>query len=250
MTGLMYSNMTDKLVTRASLAQLETPTPRGPRHNPYPFSEFAEEVVNSLVATGYRIIDEEYAVTKDHDRCFALLEVEPENAVLGHDWNLTVGWRGAHDQEFARGVTLGSRVMVCSNLCFHGNLGTWKTRQTNNVGDRIPGMIQEAINELPEAAGTLADDFDAYRLKKLTVEEGDHHLVRMYRDGALSGAQLGRAALEWVTPTFPAHAEDGFTAWRLFNAATQALKPTGTSGDQITLQQRSEKVHKAINDTL
>ncbi len=247
MPNLMYNNMTDDLVTREGLSQLMTPQPRGAHHRPYPFAQFVEQVTDSIEATGNVITEEEYAVTKDGNRLFGLLAVQPQKIQVPANWRLLLGLRGSHDQAFARALTIGSQVMVCSNLCFHGDLGVWKTRQTTNIADRLGDLIYNAVNQIPAAARELVVSLESYRSTSLSENDGYLALVRMFRDRAFSPPQLGRAINEWSEPSVSEHAEDGWTVWRLFNSATQALKPTGTSGDLMTLQQRSQKVHQHVS---
>ena len=52
-------------------------------------------------------------------------------------------------------------------------------------------------------------------------------LMDIYRKGGLNIQQLGIAIKEWDNPSFESHGQfdnrNGYSLWRLFNAATQAL---------------------------
>ena len=240
---LLYSNQHDNLMTREQMATLPLPQPQGPRHQPYPFHTFATKVIDTLETYGFDIAKEEYAVTKANDRMFGLLEISNGNP----DWRMTVGLRGAHDQAFARALTLGSRVLVCSNLCFHGDFGVFKTKQTKNIAERIEPLIDEAVQGLRGHIADLKLDFNKMQERYILRDVGDQALVNIYRRGGFSPSQLGRAIKEWDDPSF---AHGSYTAWRLFNASTQALKPTGTQGDVSLLQARSQVVYKAIQEVL
>lgn len=243
MARLMYNNQTDNLVAREDLIKMPTPEPQGPWHNPYPFHKYVDKVTEALENHDFGIVSEEYAITKDNDRLFGVIAIEPSTLSVPNDWGLVVGLRGAHDRMLSRAITLGSRVMVCSNLCFHGDLGVWKTRQTKNIEDRLPGMIDDAISKLPTAASNLVVSFEDYQNKEMTQDEGYAMLTHIYKKRGFTASQLARAIDEWDNPSFD---HDGRTVWRLFNAATQALKPTGTSGDMITLQRRAQVVHSIM----
>ena len=128
MSTLLYNSATDIKVERDYLANLQTPPPMGKRHARYPFHAFATDTVDAIERAGYTIEQEDYAITKDENRLFGLLNVSRPNLGLRHTfsvpalqkpkWNLLVALRGAHDQSISRGLAIGSRVMVCSNLCF------------------------------------------------------------------------------------------------------------------------------------
>jgi hypothetical protein len=101
-------------------------------------------------------------------------------------------------------------------------------------------MVDTATAALPQMAEREARRIDSYKLFDMKPRWGDAALVELHRRQAMSGAQLTRAINEWDTPTYEEHAEDGFTAWRLLNAVTEAQKPTGDrAANMDTVRQRT-----------
>ena len=249
--SLMYTS-TDNVISRNSLHQLPMPAAQGRFHRPLPFGDFADQVISSLSMAGLSIDAEEYAVSKDQQRLFGLVEVSPVSGeyIARDDWNLQIGLRGSHDQSISRGISIGSRVLVCSNLCFHGDLGTLSTKQTINAPGRISALIDNALQKLPEVANRNGERFDRYRMMPLRPRHGDAALVELHRRHALTSAQLSRAITEWDTPSHEEHAEDGHTVWRLFNAATEALKPTGAQVNMDLIRQRSQTVSGFLDEVV
>lgn len=241
-TPLIYYSDTDIKVERDYLANLQTPAPMGSRHAPYPFHSFANDTVNAIVRAGYTIEQEDYAITKDEQRLFFLIRVGNGDA----GWSLLVGGRGAHDQSFSRALTIGSQVMVCSNLCFHGNLGDWHSKQTTNIAYRIPDMVADAVAGLDNAGRKLTVDFDQFNERQISRDTGDDILLDIYRSGGFSASQLGRAITDWDDCSVEEHAANGRNLWWLFNSATHALKPTGANNNHGDLQQRSTIVYNSI----
>lgn len=249
--SLLYNPQNETLFNRAQLAHVPTPPAQGRFHRPLPFGEYAEFVADALDRNGLAIAEEEYAVSKDHNRFFGLLEVTNKplegELITAEEWRVQVGLRGSHDQRIPRGLTLGSRVLVCSNLCFHGNLGTFATKQTTNILARLPGLIRDAVSRIPQLAQEQEVIFDRYKNTELKPRWGDAALVEIHRRGGLTAPQLGRAIQEWDTPTYEEHAEGGHNVWRLFNAATEALKPTGNNVNHDTVRDRSQVVSGFLN---
>ena len=241
-TNLMYNPGNEALMSRAILHNLPVPAPQGPRHRPIGFGPYADEVVEALNLNGLRTVQEEYAVSNDGNRMFGVLEVEPLEGELitADDWKLLVGVRGSHDQKISRGLTLGSQILVCSNLCFSGNLGTFHTKQTTNIWSRLPGLIGEAVKRIPEAAQRQELEFNRFKEVELIPRHGDAALVELYRREAMTAAQLGHAIQEWDTPSHVEHAEHGHSLWRLHNAFTESLKPTGQTVNMQTISERTE----------
>lgn len=244
--ALMYSAANDVVVTRNQLAQIMTPPPMGRFHAPYPFAEYVGDVYNGLQQNGIEVVGEEFAVTKDHMSFFGLMSI----MVPGHEeldgYELTVGLRGSHNQRIPRGMVLGTQVLVCSNLCFHGDIAQFRTKQTLNMVDRLPELIRSSVQRIPMMADVQKQNFDSLKLHQMRPEVGDQVLVEIYRRGGFSSPQLTRAIDEWHKPSHEEHAEDGWSAWRLFNAGTEALKPTGQSTNMHLVEARSNVVEEVI----
>lgn len=254
MAQLMYNNGTDRIITRPEMQALPLPEARGRFHQPYPFYDFVEQVHEALDLEGIAANNEEYAIQKDGNRLFGLMTLESKalegELITADEWNITLGLRGSHDQKIPRGLVLGTQVLVCSNLCFNGNLGTFNTKQTLNIGSRIPTLIRDAVARIPETAHQQERQFDAYRNFEMKPRWGDAALVEIHRRGGLASNQLARAIQEWDRPAHEEHAEQGYSAWRLLNACTEALKPAGTSGNMNTVQDRSQRVTGFINEVV
>lgn len=249
--SLMYDSKNDTILTLDQLHDVKTPAPRGRFHQPYPFAEFVDEIKHSMGLIGIKAEHEEYAIQKDGQRFFGLMSLAPDlegEYISSSDWALTLGVRGAHDQSIPRGIALGSQVLVCSNLCFSGNLGVFRTKQTLNISSRLPQLIRDAVNNIPGQAAKQRDIYDTYKGFEMKPRWGDAALVEMHRRNALSSSQLGHAIKEWDSPSYKEHAENGYTAWRLLNACTQALKPTGDNANMNVIQDRSMRVSSFINE--
>jgi len=259
MSSLMYHSATDIKVGRDYLANLQTPPPMGNRHAPYPFHAFATDTVEAIERAGFTVEAEDYAITKDEQRMFGLMNISrpvvsdaPDRAWYGipelyqPKWNLLVGLRGSHDQSVSRALAIGSQVMVCSNLCFHGDLGNWKSKQTTNIAQRIPDMVADAVAGLGNAGQRLTIDFDAFNAQQITRDVGDKVLLDIYRSGGFSASQMGRAFDDWDDCSVEEHTANGRNLWWLFNSATHALKPTGQNANHGDVQHRSTIVYNRI----
>lgn len=253
MSHLMYSTKDDQLITRDQLAMIPTPPGKGRFHHPYPFGQYVDDVTHALNQTGIQVLGEEFAVTKDHQRMFGVMEIGAANPLEGElitadEWKLLVGVRGSHDQKVQRGLVLGSSVMVCSNLCFSGNVGSIKTKQTTNIGYRLPGLIRGAVQQIPQLAHRQERVYDAYHNTSLKPRGGDAALVEIYRRNGMSSAQLGRAIHEWHEPTHEEHGSEGWSAWRLMNSVTESLKPTGNNVNMDLVAQRTQVTSKFLDE--
>jgi hypothetical protein len=217
-------------ISRQELGEIPTPPPLGARHHPYPYLDFVNQVEDGLRTVGLQIVEEQFGAPKDGARFFGLLEVEPIRKDRDRDFGMIVGLRGSHDQSFPRGMVAGSRVFVCDNLCFSGEVKV-STRQTTYIERRMPGLVLNAVRDLAGTFRIQDERFDAYKQMELKPRWGDAAITELVRRQIVTPSQVGRVIQEWDTPSHEEHLEHGRTAWTFHNAVTEALKtPLGEDG--------------------
>lgn len=222
-------------INRDALAALPLPAARGPRHVVRPFIEDVELIDTFLGRNGFVIKEEAFGVKTDAkgfpSQFFGAIEIRSKalegDYLPAEPFALTVGVRGSYDQTLPRGLAVGSRVFVCDNLAFSGEVSVY-AKQTTNIGSRIAGLLEAAVGEVPVLADHQARRFDAYRNYELSKVKGDAILVECVRLGILNPSDIGKAIKEWDEPSHPEHAANGKTVWTLFNAVTESIKPANT----------------------
>ena len=220
-------------INRDALATLPLPAARGPRHVIRPFVEDVELIDGFLRTEGFRIKEEAFGVKTDAkgfpSQFFGALEIR-QAALEGEylpaeEFALTVGLRGSYDQSLPRGIAVGSRVFVCDNLAFSGEVSVY-SKQTTNIGNRIGGLLRDAVAQVPALVEHQNKRFEAYRNYSLSQQKGDAILIECVRRGILNPSNVGQAIKEWDEPRHAEHIADGRTVWTLFNAVTEAIKPS------------------------
>ena len=229
MTSSLILHCGAQAISREELGRLPTPAVQGTRHAIRNFADDVDLIHDYMQAEGVHVEDEAYGVLYDKDthlpkRFFGAVQVRID-ALDGRDgYGLVVGIRGSYDQSLSRALAVGSRVFVCDNLAFSGEVDV-RTKQTTNIDRRVPEMLQRAVAQIPVLAHRQDARFSAYRNAEVSDEGGDHMLVNMVREGVLMPSQLGHALEQWDEPDHAEHAEQGRSLWRLHNAVTQAIKP-------------------------
>lgn len=218
-----------KAISRSDLATLPMPEAQGPRHVIRPFIDDVELITDYMGRQGVVIEDEAYGVLRSENgqprRFFGLMQVRLDAFDGSDGYGLMIGLRGSYDQTLSRALAVGSRVFVCDNLAFAGEVEI-KTKQTTFAHQRLPSMFEAAIAQIPQLASRQHQRFDTYRNVEISQQRGDAALVELVRRGAMVPSQLGRALQEWDAPSHEEHAENGRSLWRLHNAVTEAIKPT------------------------
>lgn len=237
-------------ICREDLANLPIPAPLGPRHVVRPFIEDVVAVTDLMRASGLRIKDEAFGITgsaQDPKRFFGVIETVLDGEHLtGDEYALMVGLRGSYDQSLPRGLAVGSRVFVCDNLAFSGEIAL-STKQTTYLNRRIPEMLARAVGRIPQMAIHQAQRFEGYRNTSLKQRWGDAALVELFRRDVLNSQTLPRALREWDEPTHPEHIADGRTVWTLHNAVTEAVKPTEGRANVLPAWDKTRKLTEFLD---
>ena len=236
-------------INRDALAALPLPAARGPRHVIRPFIEDVELIDGFLRNEGYIIKDEAFGVRNGKDDMpadfFGVLTVEParsgEYIPAGTaDFSLQIGVRGSYAQNFTRGIAVGNTIFCCDNMAFSGEI-TVGTKQTLNIGDRLPGLLRDAVARIPQFAEHQIKRFDAYKGRPMQQRSGDAILIECVRRGILNPSQIGKALEYWDAPVHvDGHTDRGQrTAFTLYNSVTEAIKQPSGKPNILPLWERT-----------
>ena len=256
MPGLML-HAGANAISRNDLDALPLPSAMGARHKIRPFADDVDLITDFLGEVGMRIKDEAFGVTFDKDnmpaRFFGVMEVENTQVLDGEyipgDFAAMIGLRGSYDESLPRALAVGSRVFVCDNLAFSGDV-VLRTRQTTNIDKRMPTMLRSAIQQVPELLHSQNERFAKYRGVTLKPRWGDAALIELMRRDVLNANTIGRAMREWDEPTHPEHLQGGRTIWTLHNAVTEAIKPTNGRAGVLPTWERTTKLTKFLDEVV
>jgi hypothetical protein len=216
MQGLMRA-YGEELLTREQLAGIHTPEATA-THKPIPHAQ----VVNALVETlGFRHIGvhkEEYAVSPDGMKLFGILELETTFTGC----RFALGLRTSNDKSLALGITVGYRVVVCSNLMFAGNYTPVLKKHTRNFD--LHAVLSVGIDSVQRNFEPLIQSVELWRGHQLTDVTAKQVIYEAYVEGHLDAARhLARPTHDaYFTPPHEEFAPR--TMFSLSNAFTHAFK--------------------------
>lgn len=253
MSHLMYGPE-DTLINRDQLVAIPTPNASGAFHKPVGYGDYMDLILHRLDQAGLAVQNEEYCTANSGGRFFGTLELGLKSGgslITSEAMTITLGVRGSHDQSIPRGMCLGNRVIVCSNLMFGGDLASISTKQTTNIWNRLPSLIDQAVDRIPVMAQQEEERMHAYQDHKFSnPRHGDAVLVELLRRDALTPNQVHRAMKEWDNPTYEEHNEFGDSAWKLVNAVTESQKPTGRTVNMDLVRQRTATASAFIDSVV
>src|SRR5580698_4055478 len=114
--GTLIAHVDTEKIDRQALALV--PTPAGTEtHRPIPHIEVVNAIVETLGFRHIAVHRDEYAVSKDGNKMFGLLELDQTFAGC----RFSLGIRNSHDKSMRLALTVGYRVFVCDNMAFQGD---------------------------------------------------------------------------------------------------------------------------------
>lgn len=238
MNGLMLHSG----AAQASLATVHavaTPAETDTWH-PVPHKLVIDLIMSNVQALGFRTTGEAHGLWNDGQRYFGLYEIA--NGHNHEDYSLVVGIRNSHDKSFPAAFAIGSRVFVCDNLAFSGEI-VIQRKHTRFIERDLPGLVTRAVGRLTEVRQLQEKRIDAYKACLLggthvTMDEVVHNLViKAVDQGIIANQRIPQVLGEWRKPSHEAFAPR--TAWSLFNAFTETLK----SISELELPRRTVKLH-------
>jgi len=255
-----------KLVNEATLDHVRTPASTS-TWTPIPHIELFSQVRSALLASHLRVKLAEHALSHEGDRYFGLLTIG--NGKPDSDHALMVGVRNSHDQTYPAGFLCGSRVFVCDNLSFSGEVRLAR-KHTRFIRRDLPGLVHKGVARLMDLRGLQTQRFAAYRNHPFTDSQTNDLLIAaldariigctalpkvldFWRAKLSSGNYKVRkdAAISDPCPEFWMDESGDFridrpepTAWRLFNCFTCHFK---LDLDTRTIPERTTKLHGLLD---
>lgn len=238
MNGLML-HCGGQLKTREEVFAVPTPQATS-TYVPLSYESFLTRIEKLLAVEGMTVKEERLALSANGQRFFGLLGLEMPGH--GHnDYRCVLGLRNSYDKSVSSGVCVGASVFVCDNLSFNGEV-TFTRKHTVNLLRDLQWLLTETVSQLPGKFRAQSETFETYRRAEISDQQAHDLIIRLVDAGAINVGDIRLVLKEWREPRHPEFATPGKTAWRLFNAATEAIK-----GDLWRLPARTTRLHDVLD---
>ena len=224
MTQVISHTTGDRHVSRFELATVPAPRPTATWF-PVPHGEVAETTIQTLQNAGYHVKSERWTLSKNDQRVFGVVDLNIPLARWdspGKGVSISLGIRSSFDKRLPLGIVAGSRVFVCSNLAFAGEI-SYKRKHTRHGLEDFRNQVESAIERLPAYQAMESQRFESWMNFELTAEQADALTLAMFESGTLGLRQFKPIMEELRKPSY-----DDFsgklTVWSLFNRITTALR--------------------------
>jgi hypothetical protein len=154
------------------------------RWHPTSHATVLDSVKETLTGVGYIIRAEKYALARNDQRFFGVLDLATP---LVNGVSLSGGVRNSTDKSFPLGFAAGSRVFVCDNLAFSAELMV-RRKHTRNGLKLFGRSIADAVTSLASFK-----DAEAGRIRRLSEMElsdsaASHLILTAFRRGIISSS--------------------------------------------------------------
>lgn len=222
------------LVTRDDVIGTDTPAPTA-THFPIPHGRLIEGVERYLGDSGYTIHAQQHALSHMGQRYFGVFDLRLSSGE-DNDYGMALGLRNSHDKTFQAALVMGTRVFVCDNLSFSGQVQIAR-KHTRFITRDIDSLLMKAMGRLHDHKGATDTRIAAYKEREIRDEQAHDLIVKAVDVRAISGMQIRPVVNEWRRPTHDAFQPR--TLWSLFNAFTEVYK----QGSLEITRSRSQCLH-------
>lgn len=216
-------------VTREDLALMPLPE-RTESFQPIAHESLVVELEQSLAFRHISVVKQDYAVSSDGMKMFAFLEVNSEYEGV----QFGIGLRNANDKSMRVGIVAGYRVMVCSNMAFHGDFNPMLAKHTKHLN--LSESVGVAVDRIQRNWKPLREAIDFKR--NLTVDPND---ARAFIYRAFIHDKLPVSVFKTVANNFEASDDDSL--WAIEQHFTDAFKKL----NPIAQYQASAKLGKIFS---
>jgi hypothetical protein len=207
---------------------------------PLPHHELVDCARRHLNNAGIEIVDELHTLTRNGDRYFGLLAVKNRNTQSREDYEWLAGIRNSNDRAFSAGIAFGSRVMICDNLAFSGEIVIAR-KHTRYIVQDLPRLITRAAGDLKTHWHGMDRRIQQYKEAEITDSVAHDTIIRALDAKVISGQDVRHVLKEWRKPSHEAF--EPRTAWSLFNGFTEVLKDVSMQD----LPRRTRSLHGVID---
>lgn len=223
-----------EVVSRRKLSKVLTPAGTDTWY-PIPHDFLLKEVESQLNVFDYKIEESTHALSHEGMRYFSVLQISRQG-FIADDYSWVVGIRNSHDKTFPASLVMGTRVFVCDNLAFNGEVKLSRKHTRFAVRD-LRMLTTRAVGQLGDRMNRLDKRISSYKEHKLADSTVHDILVRAIDCRAITPTALPEVLGYWREPL---HEEfKPRTVWSLFNAFTEQFK----SINPHTVAKRSQALH-------
>ena len=237
----------DRHVTRQEMALVAPPIATKSYH-PREHHIVANATIEKLTGAGFQIRNERWTLSRKDQLLFGVVDLNLPLArwdSVGGGVTVSVGIRSSYNKQLPFGIVAGSRVFVCSNLAFAGEL-TYKRKHTVNGYDTFLHQLDDAISKLPQYQAVESERINSWMNYEMTPEQCNTLLLTLFEEKIIGIRNFHKVMDEFRNPQY----QDFYgktTVWNLFNRITTAMRERENNRPLAYASQASQIIQRLNN---
>jgi Domain of unknown function (DUF932) len=203
---------------------------------PLPHLELFQTVKETIERSGLRVTQAVHGLAKEGLRYFGMMQLASEDG--DGEYGFVAGLRNSHDMSFPAGLAMGAGVFICDNLAFSSEI-TLGRKHTVHIRRDLPRLVTSAVGKLSDYRHRQNIRYERYHATKLMDSLAHDLIIQAVDAQSLPVTKIPEVLKEWREPSHAEFTADGMSAWRLFNAFTEAMKGL----DPALLSRRTVALH-------
>tara|TARA_B100001250_G_scaffold412266_1_gene443030 strand:+ start:5428 stop:6147 length:720 start_codon:yes stop_codon:yes gene_type:complete len=192
----------------------------------FPISHFEIiKKINRQAPIHWVLNDYNIRLSKNGKKIFGTIDY----CVAGHNNLISIGFRNSYDKSISVGLCAGSRIIVCSNLMFTGEIIRFR-KHTLNLSRDIDTIVKEVMEYGEQNARLLKKDMILFQSKKIDNKEAAKIIGEaFFNNNIFNSYQVSVIKKEWISGDYSK--DNGLnefckerTLYSLYQACTHALK--------------------------
>jgi len=184
---------------------------------PLSHASVLQTVKDKLREGGFLVEREQLALSRHDARFFGTLDLQ---SYVAPGVTLAVGIRNSIDKSLPIGFAAGSRVFVCDNLSFRGEVNV--SRKHTIYGEaRYSEALSLAVKSLPQFQAAESARVTRFQQMEISSTLAESLMLRAYERDIVSHRLLPRIIAEYRKPSYEEFQAP--TLWSLLNAFTTVL---------------------------
>ena len=201
----MFTNLNEVLSVPVP-DQTESYVPVSNRH-------LIESVKSQLSSSGLSVCNEQYELSKNGLQMFGSMSIATADSVMVKEF----GFRNSYDKSLPVGFVSGSKVLVCSNLMFRGDIILMR-KHTLNVYEDFDKLLTQAVSGINTQFDSIQSEYQKMNRIQVSDTHAAHLTGEMYFKNKIKDTHVSIIRKEW-NDTYT-----NKTAWDFCQCTTEALK--------------------------
>ena len=221
MSSILMDQLGDMTASFHDLGQIQVP-PETRTFKPVPHDHLVTKMieVSSDIFTDYTMVGEHYALAREGQRLFAVLNFQHKEIP---DMALSLAARSSYDKSMSLAFAAGATIFICTNLALQGDIVEMKKhspKNMDNIEDTVLRMTYKSMKSFKQI------NTDAHFLQQVPMsnERGFEMLGKLYGEGLLTPRQLPVVKDKWLRPDYECF--QARNAWSFYNSVNEGLKST------------------------